>query len=105
MTNLLFRTISDLLEAGLTLEELSLYAGIEAEEVITAAAGEAAPSVTMAAAIRLGKISYLLEDLRKRSAATDRIELILRAEVVEASIEHFLAQAPPDHVESLPATS
>lgn len=103
MTDLLSRTIADLLAAGLTPEELSLYTGMPAEEVAAAAAPENTPSVTVEAVIRVGKISYLLEDLRKRSATADRIGLILRAEVFEASIERFLGQSTPDDMQPLPA--
>lgn len=104
MSDLLTSTITDLLAAGLTSEELSLYSGMPPDDVEATAAGEDVASVTMAAVLRIGKISYLLEDLRKRCAKPNKIELILRAEVAEASIERFLGQPVQDHAgQNLPA--
>lgn len=90
MIDLLPGAVSDLLEAGLTPEELSLYTGMTAEDVMIVAAGGEAASMTAAAAIRLGKIIYLLEHLKERQVDPRRITLRLQVEALDLALQEYL---------------
>lgn len=83
MTSHLPSAVSDLLAAGLSAEELSTLMGVGSEDIAVMLESEEPSSLTFGGAIRLGKLTFLLHELRRSLNDDDERTRILREEALK----------------------
>lgn len=83
MTSHLPSAVSDLLEAGLSYEEMAALMGIADDEVAAILRAEEPKTLTYGGAIRLGKLTYILWELRRTLRDSDERTRILREEATK----------------------
>ena len=83
MTSHLPSAVSDLLEAGLSYEEMAALMGIADDEVAAILRAEEPKTLTYGGAIPLGKLTYILWELRRTLRDSDERTRILREEATK----------------------